>query len=84
DAYLVYPGADGPIESIRLEVLFEGLQDLRALELLEQKIGKQQTIALMEESLSEPLTFTAYPRGSGDWLLAIRERINQALAEQYA
>jgi hypothetical protein len=84
DAYLVYPGADGPIESIRLEVLYEGLQDLRALELLEQKIGKQQTIALMEETLSEPLTFTEYPRGSGEWLLAIRERINQALAEQDA
>ncbi|OPA80501.1 hypothetical protein BVG16_07175 [Paenibacillus selenitireducens] len=81
DAYLVYPGADGPIESIRLEVLYEGLQDLRALELLEQKIGKEQTIALMEETLSEPLTFTEYPRGSGDWLLAIRERINQALAD---
>ncbi|WP_438347496.1 DUF4091 domain-containing protein [Paenibacillus sp. FA6] len=84
DAYLVYPGQEGPIESIRLEVLYEGLQDLRALELLEQKIGKEQTIAIMEEGLSNPLTFAEYPRGHGAWLLAARERINQAIQiEQY-
>lgn len=81
DSYLVYPGADGPIESIRLEVFYEGLQDLRALTLLEQKIGREQTIVLMEEGLSEPLTFSNYPRGGGAWLLATRERINQALSK---
>lgn len=84
DSYLVYPGEEGPIESIRLEVLYEALQDLRALELLEQKIGKEQTIKLMEEGLTEPLTFSVYPKGSGEWLLAARERINQALASHYA
>ncbi|MFX3632553.1 MAG: DUF4091 domain-containing protein [Candidatus Pristimantibacillus sp.] len=84
DSYLVYPGKEGPIESIRLEVLYEGLQDLRALELLEQKIGKQKTIEIMEEGLAEPLTFAIYPRGSGEWLLATRERINQALTSHYA
>lgn len=84
DSYLVYPGKDGPIESIRLEVFYEGLQDLRALELLEQKIGKQQTLEIMEKGLTEPLTFSVYPRGSGEWLLAARERINQALASYYA
>ncbi|OBZ17591.1 DUF4091 domain-containing protein [Bacillus sp. FJAT-26390] len=84
DAYLVYPGKEGPIESIRLEVLYEGIQDLRALELLEQKIGKQKTVELMEQDLAEPLTFANYPRGSGEWLLAARERINQALASHFA
>ncbi|GAB6988559.1 DUF4091 domain-containing protein [Paenibacillus pini] len=83
DAYLVYPGKDGPIESIRLEVLYEGLQDLRALQLLEQKIGKAQTLAILEEGLIEPLTFSEYPRGDGDWLLATRERINEALIHHY-
>ncbi|MGE7612088.1 DUF4091 domain-containing protein [Paenibacillus sp. NPDC101420] len=80
DAYLVYPGEEGPIESIRLEVLYEGLQDLRALELLEQKIGKKATIAIMEEGLSTSLTFSVYPRDQGTWLLEARERINQAIA----
>lgn len=80
DSYLVYPGEEGPIESIRLEVLYEGLQDLRALELLEQKIGKKATIAIMEEGLSTSLTFSEYPRDHGTWLLEARERINQAIA----
>jgi len=81
---LVYPGEEGPIESIRLEVLYEAMQDLRALELLEKKIGKEQTIKLLEEGLQEPLTFSVYPKGSGEWLLAARERINQAIASHYA
>jgi hypothetical protein len=84
DSFLVYPGKDGPIESIRLEVLYEGLQDLRALELLEQKIGKHRTIEILEENMAEPLTFSVYPSGSGEWLLAARERINQALASHFA
>jgi len=81
DAYLVYPGEAGPVESIRLEVLHQGLQDLRALELLESWIGKEKTVALIEEGLAAPITFADYPRGNGEWLLAARERINQAIAE---
>nr|WP_330387739.1 DUF4091 domain-containing protein [Lacrimispora sphenoides] len=39
DAFLVYPGPDGvPEESIRLMVLYEAIQDHRALKLLEQYI----------------------------------------------
>lgn len=79
DSFLVYPGEAGPIESIRLEVFYEALQDLRALQLLETYIGKERTVALIEEGLTEPLTFSVYPR-STEWMLAVRERINQAIA----
>ncbi|WP_261302933.1 DUF4091 domain-containing protein [Paenibacillus andongensis] len=80
DSFLVYPGEDGPVESIRLEVLYEAQQDLRALELLEQFIGKERTIALLEEGLEQPLTFSEYPH-SKEWMLSIREKINRAIAE---
>lgn len=79
DSFLVYPGETGPIESIRLEVFYEALQDLRALELLETLIGKERTVALIEDGLSEPLTFSVYPH-STEWMLEVRERINQAIA----
>jgi hypothetical protein len=79
DSFVVYPGEAGPIESIRLEVFHEALQDLRALQLLETMIGKERTVALIEEDLSEPLTFSVYPR-STEWMLEVRERINQAIA----
>ncbi|WP_248924041.1 DUF4091 domain-containing protein [Paenibacillus hamazuiensis] len=79
DGFLVYPGADGkPIESLRLEVLYDALQDLRALELLESRIGRAATVELLEEGLERPITFTDYP-ADAEWLLDCRERINQAI-----
>ncbi|GAA4858848.1 DUF4091 domain-containing protein [Paenibacillus vulneris] len=82
DAFLVYPGPEGPIESIRMEVFYEALQDLRALQLLESYIGKDRVVALLEEGLEQPITFSEYPR-SMEWLLDKREQINQAI-KQYA
>ncbi|MBO0600616.1 DUF4091 domain-containing protein [Sporosarcina sp. E16_3] len=80
DAFLVYPGEEGPIESIRLEVFYEVLQDLRALQLLEKLVGKAKVIELLEESLENPITFSEYPRDS-EWLLAKREEVNKAISE---
>lgn len=81
DAYLVYPGEDGhPIESIRMEVFFEALQDLRALRLLESLIGRDRVLSLLEEGLESPITFSEYPRDA-DWLLQLRERINSEIAK---
>lgn len=79
DAFLVYPGADGPIESIRLKVVREALQDLRALRLLEALAGREETMRLLEEGLATPLTFREYPR-EARWLLGRRERINREIA----
>ncbi|MHA6485011.1 DUF4091 domain-containing protein [Paenibacillus sp. strain BS8-2] len=80
DAFLVYPGTNGPIESIRLEVLFEALQDLRALQSLESLVGREATIGLLEQDLEDEITFKRYPKDP-EWLLATRERINRAIAE---
>jgi len=81
DSFLVYPGEDGtPVESLRLVVFTEALQDLRALQLLDSLVGKARTLEIVEEGLSEPLTFSKYPTDEA-WLLACRERINSAIAE---
>ncbi|MGG4142123.1 DUF4091 domain-containing protein [Paenibacillus algorifonticola] len=78
DAFLVYPGENGPIESIRLKVMLEAIQDLRALRMLEQLAGREAALELLEEGLSEPITFNAYPRQT-QWLLGKREQINRAI-----
>ena len=81
DSFLVYPGPDGvPYDSLRHEVFFEAIQDLRALRALERKIGREAVLALLHEGLDYRLSMTDYPR-SADWLLGVRERINRALAE---
>ena len=79
DAFVVYPGAEGPLESLRLEVFYESLQDIRALELLESKIGREAVLDLLEEGLKQPITFSQYPR-QAEWLLAKREQINRKIA----
>ncbi|WP_029192384.1 DUF4091 domain-containing protein [Paenibacillus harenae] len=81
DAFLVYPGENGPVESIRLEVFYEALQDLRALELLESFIGRSSVLEMLERDLDNPLTFRAYPNSS-DWLLEKRMEINRLIKEQ--
>lgn len=81
DAFLVYPGADRyPEESIRLMVLYEAIQDHRALKLLEQYIGREAVIDLLEEDLSEPITFQTYPK-SASYLISVRNKINRLLKQ---
>jgi hypothetical protein len=79
DSFLVYPAEEGPLESIRLEVFYEALQDIRALGLLERKIGRAAVIEMLEAGLDEPLTFSSYP-AAADWLLKKREEINRRIA----
>jgi hypothetical protein len=78
DPFLVYPGAEGPLESIRLEVMREALQDQRALQLLESLTGRKQALELLEDGLEQPLAFNKYPSGF-QWLLDRRETINQTI-----
>ena len=79
DAFLVYPGPDGvPEESIRLMVLYEAKQDHRALKLLESYIGKEAVIRLLEEDLSEPITFRSYPKSSA-YFIGMRNKINRMI-----
>lgn len=77
DAFLVYPGNEGPIDSIRSEVLHEAFQDYRALKLLEAYTDRESVIAFLEEDIP-PITFQQYPHGA-NWLLGIREKINNKL-----
>jgi hypothetical protein len=78
DAFLVYPGDNGPIESIRMEIFYEGLQDMRALQLLESLIGRDKVLKMIEDGLQEVLTFSKYPTDAA-WLLKLRESINLAI-----
>jgi len=76
----VYPGEEGPLESLRIKVFNEALQDLRALELLEELIGRDEVLKVLEEDLEDPITFSQYPTDL-EWLLVKREQINRKIAE---
>ena len=78
DAFSVYPGKNGPLLSLRLKVFAMALSDLRALDLLESRIGFDETLELLGEG--RDMTFSDYPR-SADYLPALRERVNAAIAK---
>ena len=75
---MVYPGETGPVDSLHYEVFREGLQDLRALRLLESHIGRDAVVSLIHEGLDYRINIKNYPRES-IWLLELRRRINQRL-----
>jgi hypothetical protein len=68
DPFVVYPGKDGPIDSIRWEVFAESLQDYAIL----QTAGVKPKDAM----LSDIKTYAEFPR-SADW---IDKRLRAALA----
>lgn len=77
DSFTVYPGKSGAIESIRSEVFFQALQDMRALTLLCDRIGKKRTIAAVEADFGI-ITFFDYPRGT-EKMLNLRKSVNNYL-----
>ncbi len=79
DSFIVYPGPDGALSSIRLEVFHEGFQDMRALQLAQSLVGRERVMEVLEDGI-EPITFASYPHGDA-WLLGVRERINALIAE---
>jgi len=83
DAYTVYPDFDGnPLVSLRLKVFNYAIQDISACKLLEQYIGKDKVVELLEEDLEGELKFNTNPR-SEEWQLNIRNKIN-ALIKEYS
>ena len=75
DSFVVYPGEDGaPLLSLRLKVFFDGLQDMRALQLAESLVGKEKVLEVLEDGI-EPIAFDKFPH-SDEWQLEVREKIN--------
>lgn len=82
DAFQVYPGPDGkPEESIRLMVFAQALYDMRALQMLERLTNKALVIKIIEENLSEPVTFSVYPK-TDEYLLNLRRKINAEIIKR--
>ena len=79
DPFQVYPGENGePVESIRMAVTRDAMQDLRAFEMLASLAGEEAVISLIDDGLDEKITFSAYPREE-EYLLKLREKVNSAI-----
>ena len=78
DSYNVLPGPDGPVDCLHFETFLEGLQDLRALQLLEEKIGREKTVAIVQAGVPYRIDMHHYPH-EARWLLDLRARVDAAI-----
>ena len=79
DAYSVYPGTNGEcLESMRIKVFYEALQDIKAMKLCESYYSKEEVVAAIEEAFGGELRFDTCAK-SAEQMLAVREKINQMI-----
>lgn len=80
DTCSVWPAQDGTAyESLRIRVFYDALQDMRALYAAEERIGRDKVMALLEEGLDSPLSFTSYPKDA-EYILGVRKKLFEALS----
>lgn len=80
DAYIVYPGEEGALDSIRHEVFYDGLQDMHLLYTLEKKIGKEAVVELLD-SYGYKAGFREYPHDEKTFL-KLRDKVHKLLIEK--
>ena len=67
DTYSVYPAMDGSaIESMRIVVFYDALQDIRAMKLAESLCGKEAVISAMENAFGKEIKFDICARSSDE------------------
>ena len=80
DAFIVYPGEGGALDSLRHEVFYDGLQDMRLFYTLEEKIGREATEALLLKYGFEK-GFRKYPHNEKS-LLAVRKEAQRLISKK--
>lgn len=79
DSFLVYPGEDGrPEDSLRMLLMLEAMQDMRALQLLEGQWGRERVMELIRREAGGGLSSMKWPRGP-EFLAGLREKVNMAV-----
>lgn len=78
DPFSVYPTNNGPIPSLRAKVFFEALQDIRVCQALEERIGHEAVVRLIDEEAGMEVTFADYPRNS-TFIPALMEKMKGLL-----
>ena len=75
DTFAVYPGPNGkPYRTLHASHFVEALTDLRLLQLCSSLVGKERTLAIIEEGLDTPITFSEYPMEQ-EYQIKLREKI---------
>ena len=81
DAYMVYPSPEGTAwESTRLRALYEGMEDMRVMQLASKLCGKEAVVKAIEDIVGE-VRFDKCILES-DTMLAVRRAVNQMIFDK--
>ena len=80
DPFSVYPGDNGALPSIRALVFKDALEDIQICQKLEEYIGKEAVIKLIDDEAGMDLTFFDYPRNS-EFIPSLIEKMRQMIKE---
>lgn len=81
DAFSVYPSRDGKaLESLRIIVFYEALQDLAAMKLCASLCGREKTIDEIEKIFGQSIAFDKCATDA-QTIIKIREKINSMIKE---
>lgn len=79
DTFSVYPAPDGTAyETIHLAAFTQALRDMRALEALSEKIGRDGVNKIIDSNAGYTITFGEYPHND-EYILELREQVNNIL-----
>ncbi len=78
DAFIVYPGPDGPLYSMRGLVFKDALQDVDIFKLATEKLGRDHVLRLIDEEAGDAVRFDTYPRESG-YVLRLIDRLKKEI-----
>jgi hypothetical protein len=80
DTFSVYPGADGnALESLRIVVFYDALQDMMAMKLAEKLCGKEKVVETIEKAFGSELVYFHKCARSSEQMLAVREAVNSLI-----
>ncbi|MBQ8409863.1 MAG: DUF4091 domain-containing protein [Clostridia bacterium] len=65
DGFIVYPAKDGAYGSIRGEVTYQAIEDMNICFALEEIIGRDAVVAMIDEAAGGELRFDSYPCDNG-------------------
>ena len=81
DTFSVYPDSDGKaLESLRIIVFYDALQDMRAMKLAESVCGKERVLEAIETAFGGEITFKKCALTSKQ-MLSVREAVNKLIRD---
>ena len=79
DAFSVYPDRNGEaLESLRIIVFHEALQDIKAMKLLEKLTNKETVVKLIDEAIGTNVTFDTCAKNANQ-ILSLRAKVNELI-----